>query len=167
MKLTRTILALAAAVLALPITAIAQSEDLSADLASANEANGDLVVASQKSARDLRRDLWRAEKDFYSIYNKLNDDSNYDVVCTKEAPTGSMIKTQVCRPKFLTRAFKEGKIKNAAELESNAEIAGKVATFRNNLATLAAENPDLKAAAATLNLAHARVMADKEKRASN
>ena len=158
MNPTRTILALLLAVLVLPTSAAAQAEDVATD---------DIVVANQKSSRDLRRDLWRAEKDFYSIYNKLNDDGIYDVVCRKQAPTGSMIKTQVCRPKFLDRAIKEGKVGKGTNLDSNAELQGQIATFRENLATLVAENPDLKAAAATLNTAHALVTADKERRASN
>ncbi len=158
MNPTHTILAILLAVLMLPASATGQAED---------GVTEDIVVAKQKSSRDLRRDLWRAEKDFYAIYNKLNDDGIYDVVCRKQAPTGSMIKTQVCRPKFLDRAIKEGKVGKGTKLDSNSELQGKIATFRENLATLVAEDPDLKAAAATLNTAHARVTADKERRASN
>ena len=157
MKLTPTILALFVTVLVLPMAAVGQDDEVIENI----------VVASQKSPRDLRRDVWRSEKDFYSIYNKLNDDSLYDVHCTREAPTGSVIKSQVCRAKFLQRAIREGKVNYATDLDTNPIIAGQIATFRKNLETLVAANPDLQTAAATLNLAHARLTADKERRANN
>ena len=99
MKLTRTILALFVTVLVLPTAAVGQDDEVIENI----------IVASQKSPGDLRRDLWRSEKDFYSIYNKLNDDSLYDVHCIKEAPTGSVIKSQIriCkrpRPRSIWRA---------------------------------------------------------------
>ncbi len=157
MKLTRTMLALFVTVLVLPMAAAGQDDEVIENI----------VVASQKSPRDLRRDVSRSEKDFYAIYNKLNDDGLYDVHCTREAPTGSVIKSQVCRPKFLQRAIKEGKVNFATGLDTNSLIAGQIATFRKNLETLVAANPDLQAAAATLKLAHAQLTADKERRANN
>jgi hypothetical protein len=167
MKLSRKTPVLVVTVLLFPMAAAGQDKDASTEANSDNEAFENIVVASQKSPGDLRRDLWRAEKEFYSMYNKLNDDGLYDVRCTIEVPTGSMIKSQVCRPKFLDRAIKDGKVRNATSLESNPEIAANIVTFRNNLETLVAENPDLQTAAAALNLAHARVEADSAGRADN
>lgn len=164
MKPTRTKSALFATVLLLPMAVVGQDRDESTEVTPDKEVSESIVVASQKSSRELRRDLWRAEKEFYSIYNKLNDDSLYDVRCTREAPTGSVIKVQMCRPKFLDKALREGKVKRGTNLDSNPELAGKFSTFRENLETLAAENPDLQAAAAELNLARARVKADKDSR---
>ena len=152
MKLTRTILALFVTVLVLPTAAVGQDDEVIENI----------IVASQKSSGDLRRDLWRSEKDFYSIYNKLNDDSLYDVHCIKEAPTGSVIKSQICRPKFLDKALRDGKVNYTTGLDANSNITGKIATFRKKLETLVAANPDLQTAAITLNLARARLMADRE-----
>ncbi len=167
MKLTRTILALFVTVLVLPTVAVGQDEDVSTEVTSDDEVIENIVVASQKSPRELRRDVSRSEKDFYSIYNKLNDDSLYDVHCKREAPTGSVIMSQVCRPRFLDRAIREGKVNSATNMDSNSTIAGQIATFRKNLETLVAANPDLQTAAATLNLAHAQLTANTERRANN
>lgn len=158
------VFALFVTALMLPMAAVGQDEDASTEMASDNE---NIVVASQKSPREMRRDLWRAEKEFYSIYNELNDDNIYDVRCTKEVPTGSTIKSQMCRPKFLDRALKDGKVKNTTNLDSNPEIADQIATFRKNLEELVVANPDLQTALATLNSAHAQIAADKERRANN
>ena len=152
MKLTCTILALFVTLLVLPTAAVGQDDEVIENI----------IVAGQKSQGDLRRDLWRSEKDFYSIYNKLNDNSLYDVHCIKEAPTGSVIKSQICRPKFLERALKDGKVNQRTGLDANSNIAGEIATFRKNLEVLVAANPDLQTAATTLNLAHARLVADRE-----
>lgn len=53
-----------------------------------------IVLANQKSSAELRRDLWRVVKDFYSIFKELNEKKLYDVRCTKNAPTGSVVKVQ-------------------------------------------------------------------------
>jgi len=167
MKLTRTILALFVTALVSPMAAIGQDEDVSTNVTSNDEVSENIVIASQNSPGDLRRNLRRSEKDFYSLYNKLNDDSLYDVRCTKEAPTGSVIRSQVCRPKFLEKAIREGKVNYATDLDSNSIIAGQIATFRKNLETLVAANSDLQTAAATLNLAHDQLTADSERKANN
>lgn len=158
MKPTRTMLALFVAAFVLPMTAVGQDEEASGE---------NVVAASQKSAGELRRDLWKAEKDFFAMYNKLNDDNLYDVRCSKEVPTGSVIKTQTCRPKFLSRALKDGKIKKDADLQSDPEVANNIATFRKNMDSLIATNPELRSAAIALNEAQARLVADKERRANN
>lgn len=152
MKSNRTHLLLLVAVLAMPAAVTAKDENSSANL----------VVASNKSPEDLRRDVWRAEKDFYSLYNKLNDESLYDVRCAHEAPTGSVIKEQVCRPKFLSRAIKEGKVRSAADLTGDTAIGRKMTTYRENISSLVAANPELQAAVATLNKAHDELAASKK-----
>ena len=167
MKLTRTNLALIIAVLVLPTAALGQDEDVSTEVSPNGEATETIRVASNKSPGALRRDLWRAEKKFYSLYNKLNDDSLYDVSCTKDAPTGSVIPVQTCRPEFLDRAIREGEIKSGSNPNADPDLARKIATFRENMAVLISENPDLQSAVATLNSAHAQVEADKERRAKN
>ena len=156
MKLAHTILALFVAVFALPMAAVGQDE----------EAIDEIVVASKKPTGSLRRDLNRAEDDFYSLYNKLNDDNLYDVRCSYETPTGSRFKIQVCRPAFLTRALDRGSITRMTSLNTSPVTAEKMAKYRENLDTLIAANPELQAAAVTFNTARARYMAQSESRAN-
>ena len=167
MKLTHTRLALLVAVLALPMAAVGQDEEESTEVASDDEAIENIVVASQKSRAELRRDLWQSEDNFYSLYNKLNDDKLYDVHCSYQSPTGSRIKNQVCRPRFLSKAIKRGIITRGTNLDTNPVIANKMAKFREKLDTLIAANPELQAAAVTYNTARAGFMAQSEKRANN
>jgi len=161
MNQTRTYLALLISILALPVAAVGQVE------VAATDPGETVVVASQKSVKELRRDYWQAERDFYAIYNDLNEDGLYNVRCSREAPTGSVIKVQTCRPKFLDRALREGKINTAAKLDTNAEITDNIAIFRENMSALVAANPALKSAAATLNSAHAQLAAVEESESRN
>ena len=167
MKLTHTTMALIVAVLALPTAADEENEAAATEVARDEEAIENTVVATRKSTADLRHELWRSEDDFYSLYNKLNDDNLYDVRCTYEAPTGSRIKHHVCRTEFLVRAIRRGEIDRRSNLKTNPRIANQMAKFREKLDTLIRANPELQAAAGKLNSARAQYMAQDEKNARN
>lgn len=157
MKLTHTILASFVAVLALPLAAVGQDE----------EAIEDIVVASQKSTGALRRDLIRAEKDFYSLYNKLNDDNEYDVRCFKEAPTGVRTKQHVCRPVFFSKARNRENLNRGIDLNTDPVIADRMVKLQEKLDALIATNPELQVELVRYNTARARLMVRREERASN
>ena len=152
MKLTQTIVALFVAALALPVVAVAQDE----------EAVDEIVVASQKSLANLRRDLIDAEDDFYSLYNKLNNDNEYDVRCRYETPTGLRKKTHVCRPVFFSKARNREDKNRSIDPKTDRVIADKLVTLQEKLETLVAASPELQEAMARYNTARARLMARSE-----
>ena len=152
MKLTHTIVALFVAVLALPTAAVAQDED----------AVDEIVVASQKSMAALRRDVIDAEDDFYALYNKLNDDNEYDVRCYYEAPTGLRKKTHVCRPVFFSKARNREDKNRRIDPKTDRVIADKLVKLQEKLETLVAANPELQEAMARYNTARAQLMARSE-----
>lgn len=163
MKLTHTILALFAAVLALPMAAAGPAE----------EEIENIVVIGQKSMASLRRDVFRSEEGFYALYNKLNDDNEYDVRCFYEALTGTRVKNHVCRAKFVTNAYAKHAARNRGDLtrvanqDANPAIAEKSAKFEEKLETLIAANPELQAALVQYNTARALFLAEREKSANN
>ena len=158
MKSIHTRVVLLLSVLALPMVAATADEAANAN-ASARE---NIVVASKKSAREARRDLWNAEKEFYSIYNELNEDNVYDVRCSREAQTGSVMKVQTCRVKFIDEAIRDGKVKSSAGLQTNPELVSMFETFRKNVDTLTNADPELRKAAISLNQARADYKASRE-----
>jgi hypothetical protein len=162
MKPTRTFSVLLLALLALPLVAAGQDNEDSTAAAANDEVIDNIVVAAQKSTAELRQDLWDSEDDFYTLYNKLNDDSLYDVRCSFVAPTGSRIKNQVCHPVFLKQAMANGQISRVTNLNANPVIAGKMARFRDKLDTLLATNTELQAAAVTFSEARTRYMAQSD-----
>ena len=152
MKPTHTILALFIAVLTLPMVAVGQDGQVSTGAASNDETIDDIVVVGQKSRSDLRREVFQAEEDFYAVYNKLNDDKEYDVRCFYETPTGTHQKNHVCRARFVTKAYERHARRNRNNLSSVANqdadpvLAEKTATYQQKLETLIATNPELQAA---------------------
>ncbi len=167
MKLTHTILVLFIATLALPTAAVGQDEEASITLASNGEAIEDIVVVGQKSMGELRRDVFQSEEDFYSLYNKLNDDNEYDVRCYYEAPTGVRTKQHVCRPVFFSKARNRDDLTRRINPDTDPVIADKLVKLQEKLETLIATNPELQVAMARYNTARARLMALREERASN
>ncbi len=160
-------------VAALPMAAVGQDEEASTGVASNDETIEDNVVYDQKSVAELRRDVFQAEEDFYSVYNKLNDDKEYDVRCFYEKPTGSNIKNHVCRARFVTKTFERHARRNRNDLsrvanqDANPVFAEKSAKYQENLETLIDANPELQAALIRYNTARAQFMAEREKNASN
>ena len=158
MKPIRQRAGLLLAALVLPLLAAGQ-DDASA---SANEADKQAEPSKPISARDARREMWRAEKEFYQLYNRLNEDRDFDVFCSKDAATGRTIKEQTCRPVFVDEAIRDGKIHSPAGLKTKPELLDKFEIFRVNIDRLTNSNPDLRAAAIALNESRAQYAAAKE-----
>lgn len=149
MKPVNTILALSIALLALPVAAIAQDDD----------AVDNIVVTGEKSMSDLRRDLIQAEDDFYSLYNKLNDDNEFDVRCFYETPTGLRKKVHVCRPVFFSKARNREDKTRRIDPKTDRVIAMKMETLQQKLETLIAANPELQEKMSTYNSVRAQLVA--------
>ena len=165
MKQTRIILALFVAVLAVPMAA--------SGAASNDEAIDDIVVVGQKSLSQLRKDVFEAEEDFYSVFNKLNDEKDYDVRCFYEKPTGTHIKNHVCRARFVTKAFERHARRNRNNLSSvanqNADpiFAEKTIKYQEKVETLISANPELQAAFVRYNTTRAEFFAERENSTNN
>jgi len=170
MKLTDTTLALFVAVLALPMAAIGKDKGASTEMASNDAAIEDIVVVGQKSKGALRRELYRSEEDFYSVYNKLNDEGEYDVRCFYETPTGTHVKNHVCRAKFVTSAYTRHAARNGGDLtriagqDADPVFAEKMAKYQAKLESLIATHPELQAALVRYSSAQAQFMAKLEEK---
>lgn len=146
----------------LPMAAVGQDEEASTALASNAETIDDNVVVDQKSLAELRRDAYKAEEEFYSVYNKLNDDKEYDVRCRYETPTGTRAKNHVCRARFVTNAYERHARRNrnslsrVANQDADPILVEKTAKFQEKLETLIAVNPELQEALGRYNTALAR-----------
>jgi hypothetical protein len=149
MKQGCSILVLFIALFSIPLAAAGENE----------EAIDNIVVTGNKSAGQLRRDLDRAERDFYSIYNDLNEDNDYDVRCFYESPTGVRKKYQVCRPVFFSKARNREVKTRPIDPRTDPVIAEKLAKLRENIKSLAATNPELQAAIVRYEAARMRLAA--------
>jgi hypothetical protein len=67
----------------------------------AESVQDEVAAVEEKPIRQLRRELDTAEKDFFSIFNKINSDNSFDTKCKRITQLGSRKKEQVCTPKFI------------------------------------------------------------------
>ena len=171
MKQTHTLLALFVAVLAFPMAAAGQPA--STGTASKTAAIDNIVVVGQKSLAELRREVVKAEEDFYSVFNKLNDEKDYNVRCFYESPTGTHLKNHVCRARFVTKAYSQhasrsgNKISRVANQDGNPAFIEKTAKYEQKMQTLIAANPDLQAALVEYSTARSRFAAERGDSANN
>jgi hypothetical protein len=173
MKQTHTILALFVAVLAFPMAAAGKDDGASTGAASKTAAIDNIVVVGQKSLAELRREVVKAEEGFYSVFNELNDEKDYDVRCFYESPTGSHLKNHVCRARFVTKAYSQhasrsgNKISRVANQDGNPAFIEKTAKYEQKMQTLIAANPELQTALIEYDAARTRFMMKREGSANN
>jgi len=103
-----------------PLTVVAQDADQGDDLPSpsATKENGpaaqlqpegidEVTVVGARSLANLRLEVVRAEDNLYAIFNSLNDDDRYDIICKKETRIGSQIPHRVCLARLFRDAMPE------------------------------------------------------------
>ncbi len=106
----------------------------------------EVTVMGSRSLRSLRREMVYAEDNIYAIFNSLNHDDDYDIICKKETRIGSQIPYRVCK----ARLYRE-KVAEAAEdsVYEGAHFGVTLNEQRHNeilrekMRALAAENPQL------------------------
>src|SRR6478609_11531373 len=85
-----------------------------ADAESAKSRSEEVVFSGKPADPDqVRRALLEAEDRFYSRYNQLNTDDEYDVECRVEAPLGQRLKQRTCEPRFVVEAARDNTTANA------------------------------------------------------
>lgn len=61
------------------------------------------AVAAEKAA-NIRKEMAKVEEQYFALYNKLNTDRQYDMVCRREAETGTTFLKRVCKPRYVESA---------------------------------------------------------------
>jgi hypothetical protein len=64
----------------------------------------EIVVYGDKPLGALRREVYRAEENFFDLFSALNQDDDYDIRCYYEVPSFTHIRRHVCRAKFVIDA---------------------------------------------------------------
>lgn len=63
------------------------------------------AMAQQKEKPGkIRSEMTRAEKEYVDLYNKLNTDPRFAIVCVTDRPTGSSMPVRVCQPRYVMSA---------------------------------------------------------------
>lgn len=86
---------------------VAQEGDVGVDAAPATtqeEEIDEVLVYGARSLTLLRQEVTVAEDRFFDIYNELNEDDRYDIICETRRPIGTRIGVRECKAKFVRDA---------------------------------------------------------------
>lgn len=152
MKITSLIASTAgvlALVHALASVGMAQTANIEESEAASSETIEEIVVYGEKSIGELRRDVYKAQENFFDLFNSLNQDFEYDVNCYYEAPTGTRIRDHVCKANFVVEATSVQYVELRTSgpryptLPPDLVIAKKKRILRQKMEVLVAEHPEL------------------------
>ena len=116
----------------------------------------EIIVYGQRSLLKFRLDMYRAEEDFYDLFNSLNSDDEYDVHCYREAPTGSHIRRRFCRANFEKEITAEAAVNwrlGQAYVTAGARIRHKKKLLNEEMEALLSEHPNLTKALSEFSVA--------------
>ncbi len=60
------------------------------------------IVIDDLTVPQLRAEIDKIQTEFNKVFNSLNEDDDFDILCQKFTPTGSNIPQVGCEPKFVT-----------------------------------------------------------------
>lgn len=61
------------------------------------------IVIEDLSVPQLRAEIEKIQNEYYAVFNRLNENDEFDIVCQKFTPTGSNIPQVGCEPTFVTK----------------------------------------------------------------
>lgn len=106
----------------------------------------EVTVLGVRELAHLRAEVIRAEDVVYDLYNDLNEDDKYDIVCKKETRIGSQIPRRICQ----ARLFRDAVADATEDIEGGEDLTGAMvnsakhnAILREKMAALASEHPEL------------------------
>lgn len=106
----------------------------------------EITVLGVRELGALRAEVTRAEDRAYTLFNELNDDDGYDVICKKETRIGSQIPQRVCQMRIVREARSEAAedwYEDGHTARPKLVMSKHNEIFRQKLARLANENPEL------------------------
>ncbi|MGB5332665.1 MAG: hypothetical protein WBM80_04435 [Woeseiaceae bacterium] len=67
----------------------------------------EITVIGERDLLKLRVEIARVEDEIFSIFNELNEDDDYDMICKTERPVGTRIARRVCRARLFREKMAE------------------------------------------------------------
>lgn len=69
----------------------------------ATAAEDEQIVIDDLSVPQLRAEIEKIQAEYYRVFNSINTDNEFDIVCQKFTPTGTNIPQNACEPRFVTK----------------------------------------------------------------
>jgi len=67
----------------------------------ASGAEEEQVVIDDLTIPQLRAEIEKIQNEFYRVFNSMNEDDNFDIICHKYTETGTNISDRACEPRFM------------------------------------------------------------------
>lgn len=131
--------------------AMGQEENGATDILKNGEVIEEIIVFGERSMPQLKREVFLAQENFFSVFSALNDDDEYDVRCFYETATGTRIKRHVCRAQFVTDAYSRAAARFVGGVSGPFQdpelvVTMKSKTFEEKMTSLIAAHPELQEA---------------------
>ena len=112
----------------------------------------EITITGDENPDNLTLAVEQAENQFYTLFNQLVDDRDYQVSCKKELLLGSRIKQRVCQTRYMQEALSSAAVMRFSDspYDANAKLIQKNVQFRQKTQELIEQNPALREAAANL-----------------
>lgn len=114
---------------------------------SAGQRIEEITVTGQRSLFDLRMQVSEAEDAMYALFNDLNTDDKYDIVCKIEIRYFSHIKQKRCLPQYALDALMDeaqGMARGQAQgLPSQAVVARETPLLETKFQEMVGKSPEL------------------------
>ena len=111
----------------------------------ANRNLEEIIVTAPRSLSSLRAEIDQVQDRAFALFNELNIDNDYDIVCRRETPLGSHIPQRVCRSRYVDRLEAEAGQEfffGGEFIDPTADIMYHEDIMKQKLASLAQEHPD-------------------------
>lgn len=114
-----------------------------------SESIEEIIVYGERSLGELRREVYKAEENFFDLFNSLNQDFEFDVNCYYEVPSFTHIRQHVCRANFVVEATSVQYVEIRTRgpryptVPPALVIAKKKKLLRQKMEALVAEHPEL------------------------
>ncbi len=106
----------------------------------------EIIVESMPRPAQIRAELQRVELNIYNLFNELNDDDRYDIICREVRPIGSQILQRQCKARMLFEAEAESAV-DAGDATAVWRIESRATEHEERLTELlrdaVAESPEL------------------------
>lgn len=142
MKTPLTLLLVTAALL--PVRLFAQDADPAE--ADVDATIDEITVVGARSLGAMRTKVTIAEDQVYALFNDLNEDDGYDIICKKETRIGSQIPKRVC----LARMYREALAEETVDEDFGSVRTGRMTRnskhqkiLQEKMRTLARQHPEL------------------------
>ena len=109
----------------------------------------EVVVTAPRTLSAMRAEIDAVQNRAFALFNELNVDNDYDIVCRRETPTGSHIPVRVCRPRYVDRLEAEATqdfLAGDGFFDPGGDIRYHEDILKQKLALMAREHPEFHSA---------------------